>query len=250
MHRLAPAFAWDADHRALRDRGKLRHHVLDLGRIHVLAAGHDHVLDAVDDVDEPVLHPCSRRRRCASSHRPPPCAVSSGRSQYPIITTSPLTQISPTVPGGTGMSSRIDDADLHAEGGAPAGAMAAQLAAFADLLAMCSMVATGDSRSCRRPAELRVRQRGHRRDRAAPRSSARRRTRCAQRRQVVAPIAGWSTSIWIIVGTSRICSPGSARQPASCLGAEGADHHIVPPLSISEYIAAPFARWNIGAACR
>ena len=26
--------------------------------------------------------------------------------------------------------------------------------------------------------------------------------------------------------------------------------HVVPPLSSSEYMAAPLARWNIGAACR
>src|SRR5271170_6800256 len=48
---LAPLFAGDADHRALRHRRMLRDHVLDFHRIDVLAAGNDHVFDAVDQID-------------------------------------------------------------------------------------------------------------------------------------------------------------------------------------------------------
>ena len=49
---LAPLFAGNADHGGLRDRRELVQHVLDLGRIDVLAAGDVHVLPAVDDVVE------------------------------------------------------------------------------------------------------------------------------------------------------------------------------------------------------
>ena len=41
-----------ADHRGLGDGGELVQHVLDLGRIDVLAAGNVHVLPAIDDVVE------------------------------------------------------------------------------------------------------------------------------------------------------------------------------------------------------
>src|SRR5262245_24350915 len=52
---LTPALAGDADHVALRYRRVLRQRVLDFGGIDVLAAGDDHVLDAVDHIDEAIL---------------------------------------------------------------------------------------------------------------------------------------------------------------------------------------------------
>ena len=55
VHLFAPALARDADDRALGDGRMLGEGVLDLGRIDVLAAGDDHVLDPVDDEDESVF---------------------------------------------------------------------------------------------------------------------------------------------------------------------------------------------------
>src|ERR1700726_3771877 len=55
MDGLAPGVMGDAEHGALRYGGMLGHGVLDLGGIDVPAAADDHVLDAVDDVDEAVL---------------------------------------------------------------------------------------------------------------------------------------------------------------------------------------------------
>ncbi|MNO74353.1 hypothetical protein D3C76_653490 [compost metagenome] len=55
MHGLAPLAAGDADHRALGHGRVAGDGGLDLGGIDVLAAGHDHVLDPVADVDETVL---------------------------------------------------------------------------------------------------------------------------------------------------------------------------------------------------
>ena len=49
LHRLAPALVGHADDRGLGDRGMREEHVLDDAGIHVLAAGDDHVLDAVLD---------------------------------------------------------------------------------------------------------------------------------------------------------------------------------------------------------
>ena len=55
MHRLAPFLVGNADDRAFGDVGVLVERLLDLGGIDVLAAGDDHVLDPVDDIDEAVL---------------------------------------------------------------------------------------------------------------------------------------------------------------------------------------------------
>ena len=55
VHRLAPDVAGDADHGDLRHRRVRRDRVLDLDRVDVLAAGHDHVLDPIDQVEIAVL---------------------------------------------------------------------------------------------------------------------------------------------------------------------------------------------------
>ncbi|MND63791.1 hypothetical protein D3C80_551090 [compost metagenome] len=55
MHRLAPLLAGDANHRTHQYRRMAGNHVLDLCRVHVLAAADDHVLEAVDDVDVALL---------------------------------------------------------------------------------------------------------------------------------------------------------------------------------------------------
>src|SRR6185437_12018320 len=49
---FAPLRIGDADHRHFQDRGVLVEGILDFGRVHVFAAGNDHVFGAVDDVDE------------------------------------------------------------------------------------------------------------------------------------------------------------------------------------------------------
>jgi hypothetical protein len=60
LDRLAPALVGHGDHRAIGDRGMSEQRVLNLGRIDVLGAGDDHVLDPVDDVDIAVgVHPAS-----------------------------------------------------------------------------------------------------------------------------------------------------------------------------------------------
>jgi hypothetical protein len=73
---LAPVGIGDADDGALGDRGVARDSVLDLGRVHVLAAGDDHVLDAAHDVEvtlvvevppSPVCIQPSRRALAVSS---------------------------------------------------------------------------------------------------------------------------------------------------------------------------------------
>src|ERR1700710_1176013 len=51
MHGFAPLLAGNADHRALRHRRMLRDDVFHLHRIDVLAAGDDHVLYAIDQID-------------------------------------------------------------------------------------------------------------------------------------------------------------------------------------------------------
>ena len=55
VHPLAPLLVGHADHRGRGDGRVLGEHVLHLDRVHVLAAGDDHVLDPVGDVDEAVV---------------------------------------------------------------------------------------------------------------------------------------------------------------------------------------------------
>ncbi|MCY1358514.1 hypothetical protein D9M69_450500 [compost metagenome] len=55
MNGLAPFLAGNGNDRALRYVRMAGNGCLDLGGVHVLAAGDDHVLDAVADVDEAVL---------------------------------------------------------------------------------------------------------------------------------------------------------------------------------------------------
>ena len=99
---LAPLLVGDADHGALAPPpGGGRQGVLDLGRVHVLAAGDDHVLDAVDDEHVARRRPCSRRRRCASSRRAARRPVSSGGSSSRASRGRRRTTISPTLPRGT-----------------------------------------------------------------------------------------------------------------------------------------------------
>ena len=43
-HLLAPALVGQSNHRCIRDSRMLQQHALDLGRVHVLAAGADHIL--------------------------------------------------------------------------------------------------------------------------------------------------------------------------------------------------------------
>jgi hypothetical protein len=50
---LAPPLVWDADDERLLDEGMLVEYLLDLHRVHVLAAGDDHVVLAPDDGDVP-----------------------------------------------------------------------------------------------------------------------------------------------------------------------------------------------------
>ena len=45
----------NSDDGALRDRRMLRHAVFDFGGIDIFAAGNDHVLDAIDDIDVTIL---------------------------------------------------------------------------------------------------------------------------------------------------------------------------------------------------
>src|SRR6202035_891576 len=63
--------------------------------------------------------------------------------------------------------------------------------------------------------------------------------------------AGWSAIIWIMVGTSVVsvtfcCSIASN----TASGVNALMTTLVPPLRNREYIPAPFAIWNMGAACR
>src|SRR4029077_16310810 len=55
MHPLAPALVGHADHRDFGHALHQRDRILDLGRIDVLAARDDHVLEAIDDIDEAFL---------------------------------------------------------------------------------------------------------------------------------------------------------------------------------------------------
>ena len=52
---LAPSVVGTADDRGFDDRLVLVEHALDLGAGDVLTAGHDHVLEPVDDVEVPVV---------------------------------------------------------------------------------------------------------------------------------------------------------------------------------------------------
>src|SRR5690606_18348092 len=53
FNRLAPLLIGHTHHRHLGHRRVFEQHALDLGRVHVFAAGDDHVFDAVADVIEP-----------------------------------------------------------------------------------------------------------------------------------------------------------------------------------------------------
>src|SRR5262249_17037057 len=53
--RLAPLIVGHAHHRHLEDLGMLCEHALDLGRIDVLAAADDHVVLAIDQMQEALL---------------------------------------------------------------------------------------------------------------------------------------------------------------------------------------------------
>ena len=65
------------------------------------------------------------------------------------------------------------------------------------------------------------------------------------------PVSGESTSIWIMVGTSRVsvtwCSAIAVATPT---GVNIGTMTWVDPLSIATDQAARSARWNIGAQCR
>ena len=51
---LALDLVVDRHHRGLRDVGMALQHALDIGRIDVLAAGHEHVVGAADEIMEAV----------------------------------------------------------------------------------------------------------------------------------------------------------------------------------------------------
>src|SRR3954468_7997180 len=55
VHALAPDVVWHADDSNLHDAGMGGEGVLHLDRVDVLAAGHDHVVDAVDELEVAVL---------------------------------------------------------------------------------------------------------------------------------------------------------------------------------------------------
>ena len=62
---------------------------------------------------------------------------------------------------------------------------------------------------------------------------------------------GWSTSSWIIVGTSRTSvMPCSAIAVMTATGSNIGIMTWVPPRTSWLVQAARSARWNIGAACR
>jgi len=80
VNQLAPSFVRNADHRALRHGRMLGDGVFDFDRIDVLAAGNDHVLDPIDDIDESVVVHVAAVAY-ASQPSMTARAVSSGRSQ-------------------------------------------------------------------------------------------------------------------------------------------------------------------------
>ena len=61
-----------ADHRDVEHRRVLEQRGLDLGAVHVLAAADDHVLDAVDDVDEALVVEPGHVAACGTSRRRTP----------------------------------------------------------------------------------------------------------------------------------------------------------------------------------
>ena len=91
---FAPFAVGGADHSDFGHRRVFVQQVLDLARIHVLAARDDHVLLAVDDVEAPgwSQRPISPVRNQPS--RNDSCVAFSLR-QYPANTCSPRTMISP-----------------------------------------------------------------------------------------------------------------------------------------------------------
>ena len=119
VHRLDPALVGHSEDRDLEHGGMRPERVLDLERIHVLTAGDDHVLGAIEQrevvlvvegadvaravpaVDEGGL---GRRRVRPSS---PPSRWARGRST------------SPATPAGTALAVAVDDAHLDADGVLP-----------------------------------------------------------------------------------------------------------------------------------
>src|SRR5262249_12287625 len=58
-----PSLRWDADDGDLVDGGVLGERIFDLDRVHVLAAGHDHVLHPIDEVEVAAFIEVSRVAR-------------------------------------------------------------------------------------------------------------------------------------------------------------------------------------------
>ena len=79
------------------DRRDGTRRVLDLDRVHVLAAGHDHVLHPVDQVEVALARRGSPRRRCGTSRRGTPPRSPPGRFQYSRMKLPPRAHTSPIV---------------------------------------------------------------------------------------------------------------------------------------------------------
>ena len=156
VHRLAPHVVRDADHRDLRDGGMRRDRVLDLDRVHVLAAGDDHVLHPVDEEQVAVARRGSRRRRCGTSRRGTPRRSPRARFQYSRMKLPARAHTSPVSPGGERSCRRRPGSTAPRRGsGRPADR--SRVAAGAVLLGAEHREHRRRTRSCRSPGRCRGR---------------------------------------------------------------------------------------------
>ena len=101
-----------ADDGGLGDVGVLVERGLDLGRVDVLAAADDHVLEAVDDVEVAVVvEPADVAGVEPAVGEGVGGRLGRGRSSR-ATTVGPFSQISPTSPVGNGVAVGVGDADL------------------------------------------------------------------------------------------------------------------------------------------
>ena len=69
VHRLAPLLVGHAEHRSFEHRAWAVQRLFDLGAVHVLGAGDDHVLGPVDEEDERTVVGGTRGRRIGTNRR-------------------------------------------------------------------------------------------------------------------------------------------------------------------------------------
>ena len=108
---LAELVVGDADDGDLGDRRVVAEQLLDLAREHVLAAGHDHVVLAPVDEQQPVAEVAEVARR-----QQPSLLLLAATGRVPVEPHRAADEDTPDRAGGDGVAVVVEDLDPHAEG--------------------------------------------------------------------------------------------------------------------------------------